>query len=193
MTNKTHTQHKNCSFSQFFWPVFFPIWTDPNLGRMREKSPEKLRIRTLFTQWYRGHCQTSMIELFCENNQRLKTAHQFCKKTLSLMFEADLKMPLDKKSLTSHHILTLNIKTTHRKLQKNCRWNFIYGKFNFIFFPPENIFNVKWLTAEGTIAQSWNFIFFLKATIFRDMIKKELIFALLLMYSVFRCQKHKSK
>ena len=55
----THSLREKCPYSEFFWSVFFRIWTEygeateylsvfgPNAGKYR---PEKLRIRTLFTQ-----------------------------------------------------------------------------------------------------------------------------------------------
>ena len=39
---KTITLHEKCPYSEFFWSVF-----SPNMGKY---GPEKLRIRTLFTQ-----------------------------------------------------------------------------------------------------------------------------------------------
>ena len=42
---------KKCPYSEFFWSVFSRIWTEYGEIRSAEKyEPEKLRIRTLFTQ-----------------------------------------------------------------------------------------------------------------------------------------------
>ena len=52
---KKHYFREKCPYSEFFWSVFIHIRTDyrdvfsPNAGKY---GPEKLRIRTLFTQWY---------------------------------------------------------------------------------------------------------------------------------------------
>ena len=46
--------HEKCPYSEFFWSLFSRIWTE--YGKIRSPNaekygPEKLQIRTLFTQW----------------------------------------------------------------------------------------------------------------------------------------------
>ena len=57
---------KKCPYSEFFWSVFFRIWTEygemlrisPYPVQMRENTgSEKLRIRTFFTQWLSSRCK----------------------------------------------------------------------------------------------------------------------------------------
>ena len=56
------TLHEKCPYLEFTWSLF-----SPNAGKCR---PEKLQIRTLFTQCqedgYLGSCQTSITEIFAK-------------------------------------------------------------------------------------------------------------------------------
>ena len=63
---KDRTVFKNCSYSKFFWSVFSRIRT--------EYGPEKLRIRTHFSQWnlqFRENLYSNIFYAVIMENERV--------------------------------------------------------------------------------------------------------------------------
>ena len=110
--DQRHKLSEKCPYLEFSWSVSPRIWTDywdlesksPYSAQMRENNwPEKLWIRTIFTEWHPGLTQISKKEHFIANAARVLDATLFVRKNID-----------------ETHILHIELKSSYCELVWGC-------------------------------------------------------------------------
>ena len=89
-----HSLREKCSYSEFFWSTFSSIWTEWERygvflciqSKCGKYGPEKLQIRTLFTQWLRQFSNYSIVCIISNSLQGKKSIQIFWCSNLGLCY-----------------------------------------------------------------------------------------------------------